>query len=346
MRDRRPRAGEPKSGDEELLSALRQLGTGYEPDLTVISQQIESAQRPRAAHDTSASASLAHSVFRRSVLLPAAAVLVIIGGTVLVTSQGGTSPDPASTKVQPISSAPVPPTISPGTSRRPTAGAPRVGPAVSATAAGAPTTAVPGTTPAGPHSSDPTAPASTGSGTGTEAVSVRALNAGATEALGLTGGGLRDWLVVGGRADLKQVRLKGTTAAPLVAVTQPAKATSVAGPFRVSWQDGVPEQSHTGADRWLQSGGEAGLTVTVAASSSPRTLTLFAGAQDLDATLSFTGTVLDGLTQAVTVASTGARQGFVVTVTLPPTSDLVQLKLGGTANGPAPRVFLAALTLR
>src|SRR5690242_13903786 len=76
--------------DTELLLALRTLGADYEPDVTAIARRPREpvgARNTRAinlrARNTRAPAVARHG---RSVLLPAAAVLVLIGGIVLATS--------------------------------------------------------------------------------------------------------------------------------------------------------------------------------------------------------------------------------------------------------------------
>ena len=104
MSERQRRSAHKGGGDDPLLRALRELGADYEPDVAKISRRVERvhsghrsptvpdragdrwrrADRAPAHPDSGRLAgTLRHS---RPVLLPAAAVLLVIGGVVLVNS--------------------------------------------------------------------------------------------------------------------------------------------------------------------------------------------------------------------------------------------------------------------
>jgi hypothetical protein len=318
--------------DDELRHGLSRLGADYEPDLTSITQRIDAARARGSRSGRSwAGRSRADAGDRpgprrsRPVLLPAAGVLLVVGGIVLATSidHGPDHRAPAASTVPIVSATATPPP--PTTSVAPT----RVGSAVSATVSATPSPTATKTQ----ASADPVP------------VSVRRLTSGSTEAIDLAAPPLLDWVAVGTRADLKQVRFKGRTAAPLVAVQQSSGATSTAGPFRSSWDDGVPEQDHSAAPNWLTSDGTAGMSLTLAGSDTPRTVVLYAGAEHLDAELTISGPSIGSHTSPIATVP-GPAQGLVITVRLPATPGPNQLTLGGTAKGSKPLVFLAALTIR
>jgi hypothetical protein len=141
------------------------------------------------------------------------------------------------------------------------------------------------------------------------------------------------------------VRAKASATAPVIMVNQPSLASSEVGPFRISWTDGLPEQNHVDATGWLKSEGSSGLSVQLQASSRPRTVILYGGAGDLRPTLSISG---GGVTVAETSLGRGSQpaHGLVVTVSLPPTTGPTRIQFGGRVDGPAPAVYLAAVTVQ
>ena len=153
---------------------------------------------------------------------------------------------------------------------------------------------------------------------------------------------LTDWLAVGTRNDLKQVRAKAGSGD--LGLEQPSSATSVPGPFRVSWTDGLPEQNHDDALDWLQAAAEPGLTVTLTAAGKPRTVVLYAGTQHLHGTLTTTGPGLATTKTSFPTADPGPA-GWLITLSLPPTSSPTHLHLSGAPDGPKPTVQLAAVTV-
>jgi hypothetical protein len=310
---RRPRR--PGHDDSELLRALRSLADDYEPDVTAIELQVIGRARggPPAGRARRRPPVAVRPL--RAVLLPAATVLILTGTTVLATS--GDAPDqspdggsalPIATAVATAVPSPAPASASPTASRPPTR-------------------------------STPVTPSSPAPGR----VKVRPLPpTGAGTAVDLTRTAGLDWLVVGARADGKQVRAKATVASPVVTVEQPGSATAGPGPFSTSWTAGFPEQSHHNATGWLGTDGAAGLTLTVAASRKPRTVLLYAGIQDLRGTLSIGGRASTPKRTPLGVAS--AARAFVITVFLAPATDPVVIRLSGSPQGPTPRVYLAAVT--
>lgn len=332
MSDRQRHDAPDASGDEPLLRALRELGTDYEPNVAAITRRAEGLRpgQPHRAGPRAQSrlpAAVRHS---RPVLLPAAAVLLVMGGVVLATAPRPDSGSKPTAHGQ-VTEAPA----VPAPSSDPTSEPSRVGTAVSATRPpiGATTTE--------PRTTETRQPARKQ----TAEVAVKALATGAITDIDLSRPVLQDWLVLGARADLKQVRAKAGAADPQITLDQPAQATSVTGPFRISWTDGVPEQDHTGADAWLAAPARPGLSVSIAASTRPRTVVLYAGAVGSDATLSVSGT---GITTRRTQLGPATQQGRVllVTISLPVTSGPTRILLQGSADDePKAQVYLAGVTL-
>jgi len=335
MSDQPPRTGD----DPELLRALRDLAADYEPDVAAIGRRVQEigqtraidrthlSHRPRLVSKARPAPVVQHG---RLVLLPAAAVLLLVGGIVLATSAGGPDPDSGETSALPIATA---------FATQPPAPATAVEPRNSATS---PQHSSPTRT----ASRTPTSDATPGTAApGRVDVSVQPLSSAATgTAVELGGPELIDWLAVGTRADLKQVRAKDRAANPVLAVEQPGSATSVVGPFSTSWTAGLPEQSHDRATDWLMADGRSGLTMTLIASSRPRILLLYAGTRDLRGTLSISGKGLASQRTALGAASRTA-QGLVITVSLPPATGQTVIRLNGSPDGPTPKVYLAALTV-
>jgi hypothetical protein len=326
----RSRRSRPEDDDAKLLRDLHGLAADYEPDVTAIERRARRRPAPASRRLPTAIRS------SRPVVLPAAAVLILIGGVVAVISSG--LPDSERTSAIPITPATIgsqTPTPSPPSTSR------SVPPATASTHRPKPAANPSAVTPPKTKATEPK------DGPQTPQVKVAVRPVAPTEAgapVDLTRSGVLDWVVVGARADLKQVRAKAGSAAPLITVDQPDTATSVDGPFSTSWSGGAPEQDHDAATRWLRVDGETGLTLVLAGSSEPRTLVLHVGTQDLRGRLSISGKGLSASRTALGPASSTA-QGIVVTVSLPPTTGRTQIRLSGSADGTAPGVYLAAATL-
>lgn len=86
-----------------------------------------------------------------------------------------------------------------------------------------------------------------------------------------------DWVALGARADGGQVRATRSVTGGAFAVTAPAGATVTASPLLVSWSDGVPEQSRTGATTWLQGPPGGAWSITLDRVDVPRRLVVRAG---------------------------------------------------------------------
>jgi len=318
----RPRRSRNPDGDPELVAALRNLAADYEPDVAAIERRSRRGPAPKARRLPNA--------IRNSppVLLPAAAVLLLIGGVVGVTSVGIRHSQTDQTAAQPNWTAT---TEAPSPSASPSAPSPKPAPTPKRSAA-APTKRA-------------TSPAATKPARQTASVQVAVEPVSQIgTAVDLSRPPLLDWLAVGARADLKQIRAKATAATPLLTIEQPPTATSVTGLFSTSWIAGIPEEDHDDAVRWLKADSKPGLTLVITRSSKARTLTLFAGTQDLRGTVAISG---KGLTPSQTTlgAASAMPQGIVVTLSLPPTKGPTRVHLSGAAAGPTPSVYLAAATL-
>jgi hypothetical protein len=340
-RRRRPE----RRDDTELLRALRNLGTDYEPDVTAIERrvrhldptgdnQVELPDRLRPVPGTTPRPT---PRFARPVLLPAAAVVLLVGGIVVVTSGNDPAPAAGPTASGPVAGAlttPTPTTSPPAPERSSTETAP--GPLrttdTTATRSADPTTAKRPTRPAEPAGDR-------------VQVSVQPLDRDTTGSpVDLTRPALTDWLAVGTRQDGKQVRAKAPANDPVLTVDQPDSATSTTGPFAVSWNDGLPEQNHDAATRWLKVNGTTGPEVIVAAADRPRTVVLHAGLQDLQGTLTVNGKTLAPKRTSLHSGSTAARP-LVLTVALPPTTAVTRIQVTGTVAGSSPAVYLAAVSI-
>jgi hypothetical protein len=321
MSDRTRRSRNP-DGDPELLAALRNLGTDYEPDVAAIERRSRSRPAPKAKRIPTA--------IRNSppVLLPAAAVLLLIGGVVGVTSVGIRHSQSDPTAANPnwtaaTTAAPTPPRPEPSkklvTPPRRSAAAP--------------------TKPA----KSPVATKPARQTTATVQVAVQPITQIGTEVT-LSRPPLTDWLAVGARADLKQVRAKANATEPMVTVEQPETATSVISPFSASWTGGFPEEDHDAATRWLRADPNPGLTVVLTRSNKARTLTLFAGTQGLQSTVAISG---KGLTPSQTPlgAASPMPQAMVITLSLPPTKGPTRVHLSGATAGSMSSLYLAAAAL-
>jgi hypothetical protein len=330
--------------DDELLRSLGTLGAGYDPDVTAINRRLN-AGRPATHRSTQRRSSDSSGPDRRpndrrptptvirhsqALLVPALAVLLVVGGIVAVVSHGSPALGWNHPPIVPIAAAPTP-TLNPIT---PTD---RELPAKQIEATN-PAVATPTTPTTTPRSQDPTTTGSRPDQADTATVRADVLSSSATRAVDL-GPGLVDWVAVGVRRDLRQVRAE--TSSPLVTVDQPAGSTSEPGPFRISWSDGQPEEDHQDAGDWLQSTDP--LEVTVAASDHSRTVVLQAGTAGSRARLSIDGSDVSSSHTAIGAASSSPR-GVVVTVKLPATTGSVNLKLvPGEANS---KIYLAAVSIR
>lgn len=266
--------------EDELLDALRGLGADHEPDVAAIRRRMDEG-RPTVVP---LRRRVEPGPRRRPVLLSAAAAILIGGGVTVAASQMGPANDttPANELPNLVPSISTP-------SRSTTA------PSPSATETGRPDEPTPDgvatskdgqsknkdedkTKDAEP-SSDPTRtessqPPSSGAGpaAGVAAAStVTKLVGGQEISLGAAD---EDWLAIGTRNDMKTVRKKASARSPLLNFDAPDSAASVDGPFKLSFQGGIPEQDRQGSTRWMQTNGAV---VTVTASSAARTVTLYTG---------------------------------------------------------------------
>jgi hypothetical protein len=207
MSDRTRRSRNP-DGDPELLAALRNLGTDYEPNMAAIERRSRSRPAPKARRLPTA--------IRNSppVLLPAAAVLLLIGGVVGVTSVGIRHSQSDPTAANPNWTAAT--TTAAPTPSRPEPSKTVVTPPKRSAAA--PTK--PATSPAATKPARQT--------TAKVPIAVQPISQIGTE-VNLSRPPLTDWLAVGARADLKQIRAKATADTPLLTIEQPPTATSVIG---------------------------------------------------------------------------------------------------------------------
>ncbi|WP_088318203.1 hypothetical protein [Kineosporia sp. R_H_3] len=88
---------------------------------------------------------------------------------------------------------------------------------------------------------------------------------------------LADWVAVGARGDGRQVRAKRPASGGVFDVVAPAGAIVTPSPLLVSWSDGFPEQSRTGATTWLQGPRGGRWTITIDRVDVPRRLVVRAG---------------------------------------------------------------------
>jgi hypothetical protein len=175
-------------------------------------------------------------------------------------------------------------------------------------------------------------------------VTVETLRPTATRSVHLGGPELLDWLALGTRSDLQQVRARAGSSAPAITVEQPATATSAPSPFRISWTGGLPDPVRTQASTWLMFKGPQQVSITVAPANRSRTVVLYAGTKDVRTALSIAGPGITTTSTPIGAASTEA-QNLIVTVAVPPTTGPTQLRLLGTSIRPTSRIQLAAATL-
>ena len=346
---------------EELLTALRDLGSDHEPDPAAIRKRMDS-RRVRRLRDVRPNGP-------RVLLSAAAAVTVLVGGVTAVarlnaTDDGDARPSSSDGRLQPpvsTDSAPPAPASPVGQGRHtstPTVSPSRTGTAASTPSAGAtgePTGApasaargqvgVPASVPPAPTPALPRSPESTPSTTSNVPAAIVVQAAPSTPGIDLGAPPLLDWVVVGARSDLRQVRAKSAATAPLLVVDQPGTATAVPGLFRTSWTGGLPEQSHVAATRWLSVDAATGISVTVAASSSDRTIVLYGGTGNGPATITTrTGGTVTGA--ATVPGGSAGPQAFVVTIRVPAAGASTQVTVRSDPGGPTSVIYLVAVALR
>ncbi|GAB3243517.1 hypothetical protein [Kineosporia babensis] len=260
--------------EDELLEALRGLGADHEPDVAAIRRRID-GERTNVVPLRRRPDQLPR---RRPVLLSAAAAILIGGGVTVAVSQLGPSESGTPAKDLPVlvpavptpSDSPTSPTPSPSRSDPEESRTKQPAPDGTSSAKGDEET----------ESNQPRTPStsSTKNGSanrpaGEQAASstVSALANGQQIELGAAN---EDWLAIGTRNDMKTIRKKAASAAPLLNFVAPDSAASVDGPFQLSFSGGLPEQDNEGITRWMQTNGAV---VTVTASPRARTVTLYTG---------------------------------------------------------------------
>ncbi|WP_088282283.1 hypothetical protein [Kineosporia sp. A_224] len=278
--------------DPLVVAALRRLGDEHEPDSDAIWARVDPARAGADApvaldgrRDRAVRARPVAGGPRRPRLtgslaaaLAAASVLgVLVVSQVVTRPQGGATPatvtsrtpstGPTSTTTEPDGAAPTALGSAAVTSLRPSSGSSSADAAPSRGSAG-PTTPRAGGTVASSPAGGPARP-------GFPAPSPAPLGSGERAVL-LTTDVLSDWVVVGARGDGRQVRAKRPVGGAFE-VTAPAGAVVTASPLLVSWSDGFPEQSRTGATTWLQGPRGGAWTVTVDRVDVPRRLVVRAG---------------------------------------------------------------------
>ncbi|GLY13605.1 hypothetical protein Kisp01_06210 [Kineosporia sp. NBRC 101677] len=324
--------------EDELLEALRGLGADHEPDVAAIRRRME-GERPNVVP-------LRRRVVeqgprRRPVFLSAAAAILIGGGVTVAASQMGPSDTGTPATKLPVE---MPELTTP--SHTPTSAAPTTTesdsddrkestPDKEATSKGGQpdgedkTSDDKDSTPPTSTTQSKQPPASSGSGTGAAAAigTVTPLSTGQEIVLGDAD---EDWLAIGSRNDMKTVRKKSSSTSPLLNFVAPDSASSVDGPFKLSWEGGVPESNRAGSTRWMQTNGAV---VTVTASQAARTVTLYTGnAMNI--------VVKGGGLKDLNVTLGDNAQGFVTTLQIPSHAGDTTIELQ-SGRGP---VHLAAAT--
>jgi hypothetical protein len=176
-------------------------------------------------------------------------------------------------------------------------------------------------------------------------VTVETLDLAATKSVHLDGSELLDWLALGTRPDLQQVRARPGSTAGSITVEQPPSASSEPGPFRLSWTGGLPEPARAEASTWLRFQGPQQVSVTLAPSDHSRTVVLYAGTKDVHAALSISGPGI--ITESTPIGTSAAEtQTLVITVAVPATTGPTQLRLSGTSIRPTSGIYLAAATVQ
>lgn len=164
-----------------------------------------------------------------------------------------------------------------------------------------------------------------GTGTGTPAavpVDYRwTALAGSARSVTLPAAGTLDWVYPGARADLKLQRAKRPAAGQAIGLRLPAGAASVAGPLRVTWSDGVPEQDRADDARWLAVPAGGTVTVQLPRSAAARTLRMYVGGPGAPFTLGLAGAAVAATTTTVTGSPAGTGPSLL-TVPVPAGTDL------------------------
>lgn len=136
----------------------------------------------------------------------------------------------------------------------------------------------------------------------------------------------RDWVAVGARNDGVGVRAKAGTG-EIAGVTSHGGTPAVAaGPLRVSWTGGIPEQNHVGSGTWWTSAVAGGFDVTVRL-SGPGMIELYVGALDAPETVIVTresggtqsgsASIAAGTAVRLIVDARDARAGETVQLSVP-----------------------------
>ena len=164
-------------------------------------------------------------------------------------------------------------------------------------------------------------------------------------------GPAQDWVVVGSRQDGRQIRLKS----PKVALGTPTSAGTVsprvaAGPYVVSWANGVPEEDHTGATSWWTVTADGGdLRVQAPATTATRTVLLYLGVAGADGTVRAALQSAGTTGQAAITAGAGSTvTAAIVTITYSAASadDTLVIDLTGTTRVTGGLLGLNAIELR
>ncbi|MFN8077838.1 MAG: hypothetical protein U0Q15_20800 [Kineosporiaceae bacterium] len=342
-----------RSGEPELEALLDEFASGYrvDPDRLLARLEAAGAGRPGAATARGASPWWARS----GPLAAAAAVGVLVTGMAVLLRF---DPPDRSTSTQPSTGAArttaAPPSATTSAQASPTGVTSSAAPSATGTAsassrptvtvtAGAPGTGAARTRqPSGPTSGRvPASPSVTPPGPGPAAgIAVAPLPA----RVSLGEGGLRDWVVVGGRRDAKQVRLKRGTG-ELVVRDLTGAAVVGSSPLTLGWSGGLPEQDRDGDRTWwcADSGGvedRAVFGIRVESLPPGAVLTLLTGADGGGSAK--VEARIDGGPLAQLRASAGR-----VTVTTPASAAGRALSVEVTpSGGSSVRACLAAVTLQ
>jgi hypothetical protein len=338
--------GQPGAGDP-LRVSLKELGDTYEPDLAAIYRRLDTRHTGGATARTRQQRCRATARPGRPRLYSVLALIVLLVGVARATVLD--APGAGSTQTAGI---PVGVQTAPASTGSPRSAQPTQSQTTQPTQS---QTSQPQTSQ--PQASRPTRTrtrtAQSGQTTRTTRttrpgrsarVTVETLDPTTTRSVKLGGAGLLDWLALGTRPDLQQVRARGGAAAALITVEQPATATSEPSPFRTSWTGGLPEPARTGASTWLRFKGPQEVSVTLAPSERARTVVLYTGTKDVHAALSINGPGL--VTESTPIGIPSAEpQTFVVTVSVPATTGPTRLRLGGTSIRPTSGLYVAAATV-
>lgn len=333
-----PRRGRYDSdGDDELFRALHTLGDRYDPDVAAINHRMRHSERGFIQHTSTLQTSHHRQGWlARPVMLPIAAVILVVGGFVALMPGRSADNGSAGTEIAQAGAVTSGSTQSPSPTGKPTELPPaRLGPAVSATEAST-----------GPSNSS--GPDHQGAPVGRQpTVRIWPVSARAPMAETLSRFGRYDWIALGARSDRRQVRAAESARHPAVTVDQPEDANVVYGPFRLSWQGGVPEDRRDNEGTWLRADGQTGWSMALRPSSTTvRYLRLYLGSSNLKASVLISGKDFD--TRRFELQKSGSTPtAAIVEVNVPRTSHVVYLHFSGTATAAEnANFYLAGLTLR